>query len=394
MKEVAIIKPVVYISQANPSGVARNTTLTCKTQIGRSYFILTENFHMIEHSRLGEEQYKNEKMLQVHFDQSRREYRIEWDSETLPVPDKDDPNYSDYDRKRMMADSELNERKKASVFEFFGRHQQIKHATPLHNGHRPTTEDFELVMTTQQAKNAHLADRRRISVFNKVEEILQSGIQNLYNLALYYVPEVRENRLSVILQKLIGLRDGFLMKEPNTTDFLQNYDAESPAIITKIYCNRAQGLGLIRADQNGYYIHGNQHIGVGIDDVVVYMLRNEETFHNYIVPEVNRLSVMPKDDLKDYTGSTGLAEKIEISAGYRKTNEFKTVHNQAENAIAREAAKSLGITNPDKYREDNLKKEVKKVGEMKVQQEVIKAGPTSDLEKKISESKGDEGKLL
>jgi hypothetical protein len=66
----------------------------------------------------------------------------------------------------------------------------------------------------------------------------------------------------------------------------------------KIYISKAERLGILkRGEHNALYMQSGTFVGNTIDEAVVYFSKDGQSYTNIIQPEVNKLSMLPEDDM-------------------------------------------------------------------------------------------------
>jgi hypothetical protein len=385
MIEKVEIGVIPNVSAANGGRATIPTTsLICKTMIGNSWVVLTKNWYLLPEVQLSDEKYKGEQIMEIPFSQANPRFQFEYETGTVPM---DGPETaSNLYRNRM--DNELNKRKKDAVTEFFARHFQIEHRTELNNGHKATNPTFYLEITTRKSEISHQSDRKRMLVFNKVEQMTH---QQQYDLALYYRPELFGKRRSELLQGLIGLKGiatdqalqgGILMREPYLTDFLANYE-DNPMVSMKIYVNKAVRLGILSKSGDGIYFKGT-FVGKDENAAVVYFTTDERMYGNQIVPEVNRLSNLPEDDTDPFQ-TVYEAEKLLYKVGMRDIRE-KNPDAQHAWTMLKAKAVALGIKSIDTHSYSALKKAVEDAEKDKREAAELAGLPTLQLAKDLKKA--------
>jgi hypothetical protein len=384
----------------------QNTEFVAQTIINGTWYVLTEDFIMMTSAEFETNpQYRNMDILRVKFTPLNKTWEFEYDTEDKPLPprpkfDENNPDtyeeMNQYEQLREM--NEMNRRKRIAVREFFSRHMQLEHGTDFQNGHAPSTEPIGIVeIVTQRSRLMHLADRKKTHVFTIVDGMTW---QEQYDLALYYAPELAGKRRSEILHGLIGLK-GIGTRESHlggklwqkayngvmtyADDFLANY-SNNPTVVMKIYVNKAIALGIIVKNTNGLYLQGNTFVGRDSDDAVIYFSKDIDSYVNVVQPEVNRMSNLPEDDLRDekleaYTKSKFATKKQNQESTASFNEHYKLLKRDYKELTGKEAPNNI------KYEEikeiiEALKNEVSLgKSQTKELQDSVNIIDTQDLEK-------------
>lgn len=315
------------------TGFKANTEFMAKTLINGDWYVLTTDFYMMTEGEFkSNPAHKPKEILRVTFLPSKMSWEVEYNQDDVPLPvrpsikDGDEASYealSSYERQK--EENEWNRRVRIAVKEFFPRHNQLEHGTDFGNNYTPTGVTVgTLEIVTQKAKLHVNSDLLKVKVINAVMDM---SYQEQYDLLLYYAPHLADKRRSEQLHGLIGLKGigteyahlgGALWQKGKNgvthgEDFLKNYK-KNPIVVTKIYVNKAIALGIITKGTGGLHLQGNVFLGKDAEDAVVHFSKDIESYQNIIVPEVNKLSQLPEDDL-----SSSIKERY-IKSSFAKTS--------------------------------------------------------------------------
>lgn len=399
-KELVLIRPI-YSDHVNVKGPRR---LICQTRIGDTYFVLTDRNRMMPLQEFAILTDKSEKIKEIQFTPTNKEYRIEF---FLKDPERKQPAEADkkwdmvqignWQRAKDLEDREIMENAniRTSVFQFFGRHEQIKQLQPFGNGHVPTSEEFEIDFISQKGRIFNLIDRKRIKAANLVNEM---SVAELINVAMFYAPHLHGRRPSEIRNGLVGLRGiamgskeangqnvaepcGVLMSEPNLTDFLEKYKPNGSNAV-KIYVNKGIELGIISKSHSGYFIHdGATHAGNTPDDVIQYMTRYPDEYLNWLQPSVNKRENLPADDCEEWS-IADVASIMQSTAARKSKHENLVIGSKNARQLREEDASRLGIKYANRLDDAKLDEAIA-AAQLKLTKDQITEGAPTDKNAKL-----------
>ena len=400
IKELVLLRPI-YDPNVNVKGPRR---LACQTRINDSYFVLTDRWRMMtlhEYTGLVD---KNEKIMEIQFSPTNKEFRIEFYLKDIERTQPDKPlagwtaeQIGNWSRAKEQEDMEIqrNANIRTAVFQFFGRHQQIKQLQPFGNGHQPSSEEFEIDFITQKGRIYNLIDRKRIKAAQIINDM---SVAELVNVVMFYAPYLHGRRPSEMRNGLVGLRGiamgskqdnganvaepcGVLMSEPNLTDFLEKYQTNGTNAI-KIYVNKGIEYKII-TKATGYMIHdGSTHVGATVDDVIQYFVRNQDEYVNFLIPEVSKREELPEDDCKEWA----IADVASIMAA---SSAKKTRHADNISALnttrkmREEEASRLGIKYANRMDDKKLDEAIAEAQMKLTKDQITKGAPTDAHAKNV-----------
>lgn len=379
-KELVLIRPI-YGDNVYAKGPRR---LTCQTSIGGQYFVLTESWKMMtlfEFASLPPS--SGERIMEIPFTSTMKEFRIEFflkDPERkypIEVDKKLSPEQQGDMARKILEETNIiaaNRWKRDAVFNFFGRHQQIRQCQPFGNDHTPSSEEFEIDFISQKGRILNLIDRKRIKVASMINEM---PARELKNVVMLYAPHLHARRVGEMRNGLAGLRGialkpgessaepcGVLLNEPLMSEFLDNYKNDQSTLL-KIYVNKGIQYKVIDKTTKGYTIHnGGSNIGNDVSAAVNYFSINQDEFVNYLQPEVDRLDEVPIDDTAEWD-IPNVASIIFNKQKGKTRYEDEKAQSKAITAAILEEAKRLGIKYPNRYSEEELQAEIIRVGGVK-----------------------------
>lgn len=309
-----------------------STILEMRSLISGRWEVLLDDFTQLSAEELANNPlYKGRSVFKIESSKQRRFWELDYDDSDLPILVKSD-DVTDYMVQQSKDARELNKRKRIAAREFIVKHYNLENRTGIKNGHTPSGYCLGYVeLLTAKDKAYHLLDRRKAEVFNVIDQL---PYQEQYDIALYYAPHLALERRSSMLHGLIGLKGIGVPSEStkggvmwqrcsngdslNCDDFLENYH-NNPTVSMKIYVNKAIALGLIsksKGTSSGYWMNDATFVGKEVDDIVVYFTKDVHTYTNFIQPEVNKLGVLPEDDIKDYVPTSEVTPRSK----YEKEN--------------------------------------------------------------------------
>lgn len=361
-KEIVIIRP---------KGV-QNSILTCQTKIGENWFVLTDDWRIMTLSAFNQE-FTTNKSLRIKeqkFSESHKQWRIEfylddpYDAKEIKSLKPSDPA----EALRRQEENMLNARIRTAVVNFFSKHMSIEQVIPFGNGHIPASGAFEIDWPSQKARIFHINDMNRVKVF---EKIMAMSASELYNVVMYYAPELYNRTRSGILQGLIGLKGigsgnednmSVMMRMNNLNDFLRNYE-QNPNAGIRIVVNKAKSYGIIR-ESNGLWWMRDVQVGHDINSSVAWFLDNQDEYRGYLIPEVESREVLPEDDLQTFQ-TADIVSVMRYIENKKEDEQEKSADIFTNVEQLRQEAARLGIKNYQMMGYQKLLERVKEQIELK-----------------------------
>lgn len=192
--------------------------------------------------------------------------------------------------------------------------------------------------------------KRKNKVVNKILDMQESNKEELVNVAYYFLPSVASKKNSDIVIALIDERNGYLLNEPNMSNFLEMYKSADPHVIMITYIKKAIALKFIEdKGKEGYFIN-TQYAGSNFNAVADY-LKNNENLYEAIQKDVRKSRELIEDDVMT-------PKKLD------EKNDSSLIEAQNELADLRARAKGLSIRGYQNMYAETLRERIKEVEDL------------------------------
>lgn len=326
------IKEVVSIF---PKRTGSTTKLTCTTQIGNKWFILSTDWKILPLDMMGKPENLGKKVMVIDFSRQKGSYRFTFDM----FPQREKPTDSHIDKLAWQNERELETDKHAAAFNFFAKHMQVE-VIGMKNPYLKGEAMFVMDFVNHRTINNCLNSDKKVAVYNKVNSM---SFQEKMNMALFFQPNLYGKRHSEIKNELINWESGLLLQEAYIDEALKYNDKETTTAM-RTYVNKAIQIGVLLQVPNGFAMkQGNVFVGQNEVEIMGYFLKDPASYNNVIVPSVNANNHLPEDDLVFVDHD--LAKRLRVVGEYEASKETDRLEYLTKFQMMEAEAEALGVKN-------------------------------------------------
>jgi hypothetical protein len=218
--------------------------------------------------------------------------------------------------------------------DFWSNHPMVENVNsePKPNS-RFTIEIFEDTKAKKRAKT--------VSVNKVVSSVYGMSEAERKDVMYFFKQDPREMSDDDITLALVDIVDGLLLREPNTTRFLETFGSLGKAIIAErvemlVYVNKGIATGFVNEDSDKFYI-GDVLIGKDEDDIALFFKDNPQMYDNLVRSLAKGGDETAYNDANEDTSNleTPFAVKMKWEKLYKSYKMKGKFPNSLEHAIER-----------------------------------------------------------